>query len=227
LTVAGYFNIYDRKTDKMNSWLSYITPLLSCLELTILAILVVLGVTILWIFIWRMRVLAKAQGNPEKWNRILMEGFGKDLGVPESFKEENTPVRLMKTALSNIDKIPEALEKILEAQEMSEKRELEKGAALLGTVGANAPFLGLTGTVIGILSAFQRFAESSGQGSTEVMSAISRALVATALGLLVAIPAVIFYNIIRGKIRSILDQSRELRALLIARSLHSSVRKDA
>jgi biopolymer transport protein ExbB len=149
------------------------------------------------------------------------------MGVPESFKEENTPVRLMKTALSNIDKIPEALEKILEAQEMSEKRELEKGAALLGTVGANAPFLGLTGTVIGILSAFQRFAESSGQGSTEVMSAISRALVATALGLLVAIPAVIFYNIIRGKIRSILDQSRELRALLIARSLHSSVRKDA
>jgi biopolymer transport protein ExbB/TolQ len=211
----------------MTSWLNNITPLLFILEHAILVILLVLGAAILWIFIWRMGALSKAKGDPEKWNRLLSKEFGKDMDSALAAKEENAPARLIKTGMANSDKIPEALEKILEAQEMAEKRELEKGASILGTVGANAPFIGLTGTVVGILSAFQRFAESSGHGSTEVMSAISRALVATALGLLVAIPAVIFYNIIRGRIRAIIDQGRELRALFIARSLNASSRKES
>jgi biopolymer transport protein ExbB/TolQ len=211
----------------MTSWLNNITPLLFILEHAILVILLILGAAILWIFIWRLRVLSKAKGNPEKWNSFLAQEWKKDMVVQLAEKEENAPARLIKTGMANIDKIPEALEKILEAQEMAEKRELEKGASILGTVGANAPFIGLTGTVVGILSAFQRFAESSGHGSAEVMSAISRALVATALGLLVAIPAVIFYNIIRGRIRAIVDQGRELRALFIARSLQASIRKES
>ena len=210
----------------MNSWLGNITPVLFVLEHVILIILLVLGASIIGVFIWRLRALAKARGNPEKWNRLLTREWEKEPDWESEAAPKDAPARIVRTGMANADKVPEALEKILEAQEMSEKRELEKGASFLGTVGANAPFVGLTGTVIGILSAFQRFAESSGHGSAEVMSAISRALVATALGLLVAIPAVIFYNIIRGKIRAILDQGREMRALIIARSLNASTFKE-
>jgi biopolymer transport protein ExbB len=132
---------------------------------------------------------------------------------------------VVKTGLANFGLAPEALEKIFDVQESAERRELNRGLAFLGTVGANAPFLGLTGTVIGILSAFDRFAASGGRGSAEVMVAISRALVATALGLLVAIPAVVFYNMLRNKSRAILEEAREVRGLILARSLQSAFRK--
>lgn len=210
----------------MTFWLNHITPFLTILEYAILAVLLLLGIAILLIFFWRMRILSKARGDPRKWISLLTSEWDKDLGTKSNTGEQDAPSRLVRTGLANMEKVPDALEKILEAQEMAEKRELEKGALFLGTVGANAPFIGLTGTVLGILAAFQRFAQASGHGSTEVMSAISRSLVATALGLLVAIPSVIFYNIIRSKIRAILDQGKELRALFIARSLHASCRKE-
>jgi len=133
--------------------------------------------------------------------------------------------RVVKTGLANLGLAPEALEKVFEVQESAERRELDRGVSFLGTVGANAPFLGLTGTVIGILSAFDRFAASGGHGSTEVMVAISRALIATALGLLVAIPAVIFYNILRSRSKTILEQAREIRGLILARSLQAAFQK--
>jgi biopolymer transport protein ExbB len=63
---------------------------------------------------------------------------------------------------------------------------------LLASLGANAPFIGLFGTVLGIIRAFAYLGEQS--GSTAVMSGVSQALYATALGLLVAIPAVIAFN---------------------------------
>jgi biopolymer transport protein ExbB/TolQ len=209
----------------MSFWLNHITPLLSVFEYAILAVLLFLGAAVLLVFLWRMRVLQKAGGNPRKWVSMLTRDWEKELEFDSG--ELDAPARLVRTAVANLEKVPDALEKILEAHEMAEKRELEKGASFLGTVGANAPFVGLTGTVLGILTAFQQFAETSGHGSAEVMSAISRALVATALGLAVAIPAVIFYNILRGKIRTIIDQGREIRALFIARSLQaSSCRKE-
>ncbi|HUI61491.1 MAG TPA: MotA/TolQ/ExbB proton channel family protein, partial [Steroidobacteraceae bacterium] len=82
--------------------------------------------------------------------------------------------------------------------------------------------LGLTGTVLGILVAFDRFAASGGQGSTEVMVAISQALIATAAGLVVAIPAVVFYNILRNRNKTILEEGREIQALILAHVLHAT-----
>ena len=72
------------------------------------------------------------------------------------------------------------------------KPKVEKGLTLLASLGANAPFIGLFGTVLGIIRAFAYLGEQS--GSTAVMSGVSQALYATALGLLVAIPAVIAFN---------------------------------
>jgi biopolymer transport protein ExbB len=75
-----------------------------------------------------------------------------------------------------------------------ERQRYEKRLAFLGTLGNNAPFVGLFGTVLGIIRAFHDLAGSSLQGTQAVMTGIAEALVATGVGLLVALPAVATYN---------------------------------
>ncbi len=78
--------------------------------------------------------------------------------------------------------------------------DLKRGVASLATIGATAPFVGLLGTVVGIITAFQGIAATGSGGLGSVSAGISEALVETALGLLVAIPAVWFYNYLTGRI---------------------------
>jgi biopolymer transport protein ExbB/biopolymer transport protein TolQ len=78
--------------------------------------------------------------------------------------------------------------------------DLKKGVASLATIGATAPFVGLLGTVVGIINAFHGIAAAGSSGLAAVSAGISEALVETALGLVVAIPAVWFYNYLSGRI---------------------------
>ena len=78
--------------------------------------------------------------------------------------------------------------------------DLKKGVAALATIGATAPIVGLLGTVVGIITAFQGIAATGSGGLGAVSAGISEALVETALGLVVAIPAVWFYNYLTGRI---------------------------
>ena len=78
--------------------------------------------------------------------------------------------------------------------------DLKKGVSTLATIGATAPFVGLLGTVVGIINAFHGISTSGSSGLAAVSSGISEALVETALGLVVAIPAVWFYNYLSGRI---------------------------
>jgi biopolymer transport protein ExbB/biopolymer transport protein TolQ len=78
--------------------------------------------------------------------------------------------------------------------------DLKKGVAALATIGATAPFVGLLGTVVGIITAFQGIAAQGSGGLGAVSAGIAEALVETALGLVVAIPAVWFYNYLTGRI---------------------------
>jgi len=84
------------------------------------------------------------------------------------------------------------------------KLSLEKRLGILATFGNNAPFIGLFGTVLGVIKAFHDLATAKQFGVSVVMEGISQALVATALGLFVAIPSVIAYNYFVRKIKSIL-----------------------
>ena len=78
--------------------------------------------------------------------------------------------------------------------------DLKKGIAALATIGSTAPFVGLLGTVVGVITAFQGIAASGSGGIGAVSAGIAEALVETALGLVVAIPAVWFYNYLTGRI---------------------------
>ena len=78
--------------------------------------------------------------------------------------------------------------------------DLKKGVPALATIGSTAPFVGLLGTVVGVITAFQGIAASGSGGIGAVSAGIAEALVETALGLVVAIPAVWFYNYLTGRI---------------------------
>ena len=78
--------------------------------------------------------------------------------------------------------------------------DLKKGVSALATIGSTAPFVGLLGTVVGVINAFQGIGASGSAGIGAVSVGISEALVETALGLVVAIPAVWFYNYLTGRI---------------------------
>jgi biopolymer transport protein ExbB len=88
----------------------------------------------------------------------------------------------------------EAMQEHLTAVIDTDRLHYERGLAFLGTLGSNAPFIGLFGTVLGIVRAFHDLATSAALGSQAVMAGIAEALVATAIGLLVALPAVATYN---------------------------------
>jgi biopolymer transport protein ExbB len=87
-----------------------------------------------------------------------------------------------------------SIEEHVKAAVENERMRFERGLAFLGTLGSNAPFVGLFGTVLGIIRAFHDLAANTAQGTQAVMSGIAEALVATGIGLLVALPAVAAYN---------------------------------
>ncbi len=101
---------------------------------------------------------------------------------------------VVRAALANAQDGSASVEEHIAAAVESERLRYERGLAFLGTLGSNAPFVGLFGTVLGIIRAFHDLAANSAQGAQAVMAGIAEALVATAVGLLVAIPAVAAYN---------------------------------
>jgi biopolymer transport protein ExbB/TolQ len=96
----------------------------------------------------------------------------------------------------------EASKRALERSEAIVHAKLKRGLGGLATIGSVAPFIGLFGTVIGILNAFRQIAEQKTPGIGAVAGGISEALVTTAMGLLVAIPAVMAFNYFTGKVES-------------------------
>jgi biopolymer transport protein ExbB len=118
--------------------------------------------------------------------------------------------------LSEYERGAEAVEKAMLSAKARMKLRLEKNLAYLGTVGNNAPFVGLFGTVIGVIRAFHDLAAKKGQGPEAVMGSLSEALIATAVGLLVAIPAVVAFNYFNRRVRARMSNTDSLAQLLLS-----------
>ena len=117
----------------------------------------------------------------------------------------------------------ESVARALERQAQREVQSLKRGLGLLATVGSTAPFVGLLGTVMGIVNAFQSMAISGSGGLGTVSAGIAEALITTAFGLLVAIPAVMAYNYLQGWVDAravdISESSNEFLDLVAKRSV--------
>jgi biopolymer transport protein ExbB/TolQ len=112
---------------------------------------------------------------------------------------------------------PRALESAIDGEMIKRRRELERGMTLLGTLGNNAPFVGLLGTVIGVIVAFADLADGQNKVQMDkVMGGIAEALIATGVGLFVAIPAVVAYNVFQKRIGDIEDNVSSISKRLCA-----------
>ncbi len=98
---------------------------------------------------------------------------------------------------------PDAFREVVDAEMTKQKRGLERGTTYLGTVGNNAPFIGLVGTVLGVIQAFQQLGNNNKDAMGNVMVGIAEALIATGVGLVVAIPAVVAFNIVNKSISNV------------------------
>jgi biopolymer transport protein ExbB len=127
---------------------------------------------------------------------------------------------------------PAAAEKAMESAAALERGRLDRWLAYLGTVGNNAPFVGLFGTVVGVIHAFEELghgvpghggaAAASQVASQAVMASIAEALVATAVGILVALPAVAAYNYFQRRVASLMRGTDVLANLVLAYLMDSS-----
>jgi biopolymer transport protein ExbB/TolQ len=129
--------------------------------------------------------------------------------------------RVVLFGLRDREKGPEAVEDRMSGALSTEKTKYNQFLPFLGTVGNNAPFIGLFGTVLGIIAAFDNLAIGSQEAAQGVMGAISEALVATGVGLLVAIPAVIAFNAFKTRVGKSVAQTD-----LLGRTLLSYLRRN-
>lgn len=180
----------------------------------IMILLVALSVWSVAIMLDRYRLFKSlaAQRDLEKWKAWIKT-------VPRGAIDSrgDDPVAgTLRTAVETPTNNPEAVERAVKSFLLEEKTRLEKGLTVLATLGANAPFIGLFGTVLGIIQAFGELARNQ-SGMQNVMGAISEALVSTAIGLFVAIPAVVAYNVFSKQVKGILTDCEVLRDLYLSR----------
>ncbi len=133
---------------------------------------------------------------------------------------------VVSAGLAEVDRGARAADEAMKGAAALQRMRLERRLAFLGTVGNNAPFIGLFGTVIGVIQAFEALGKedkvsaavtaAAGMAPQQVMAAIAEALVATAIGLAVAIPAVAAYNIFMRKSKSILANTEALTRVLLS-----------
>ena len=101
---------------------------------------------------------------------------------------------------AGVDRLVEVARREAQRQKEQVGEELRRGMNVLASVGSVAPFVGLLGTVVGVINAFVGIASTGSGGIGAVSAGIAEALVETALGLFVAIPAVWFYNYLTGRL---------------------------
>lgn len=162
-------------------------------------------------------------------NRVpVAELQGKLLAALESGGEEATQLlsgykgmeaRVVAAGVREMHRGPDAVQEVMIATTAVEKQRYERFLGFLSSLGSNAPFIGLLGTVIGILGAFAALKQQVGAGGSRqalIMGSISEALVATAVGLFVAIPAVVAYNQFRGQVKAAVANTDALSSILLA-----------
>ena len=150
-------------------------------------------------------------------NRMLL---AKDYTSAQKLLEncKGFETRVLRAALEVAPLGKHAVEELAASAQKMERLRFERGLAFLGTIGNNAPFVGLFGTVLEIISALYELGTQSGGnvGAGAVMATLSQALAATAVGLLVALPAVAVYNYFNRRIKTLQTGAEALVHVLLA-----------
>ncbi|MBX3209981.1 MAG: MotA/TolQ/ExbB proton channel family protein [Labilithrix sp.] len=166
-------------------------------------LLVALSVLVVAVAIERGLLLLRTREDVGRLRGELARALGQgDLHAARSCVAASRSIeaRVLSAGLGALPRGAASVEERMASEAQMTRLALERRLALLGTVGSNAPFVGLLGTVIGIIRAFHALDAGGGQVSTALMAEIGEALTATAVGLFVALPAVALFNFFQRQI---------------------------
>jgi biopolymer transport protein ExbB/TolQ len=182
----------------------------------VMVCLALLSVVSVGMIIDKHRRFSSAAGQSEKFKlefkKFIHGGDVKDLIEAGRLQENSYVAQVVSAGIIEYDGVRQSgrdpvasLELVTSAlrDSMSETLiQLKRGLGFLATIGSTAPFIGLFGTVVGIINAFRSIAATGSGGMSVVSGGIAEALVSTALGIFVAIPAVVAFNHFTGKIET-------------------------
>ena len=179
---------------------------------------VMIGLALASLWSWAVAMdkwlqIRKLEAGARLVEAALAEGRGID-AIEESARPGDAMARVVAVGMAEarharripnqtevgLGRVIERMDRVMQAATAREMARAERGLAILATIGTSAPFVGLFGTVWGIMNAFRGIAQSRDTNLAVVAPGIAEALFATALGLLAAIPAVIFYNWLAGSL---------------------------
>lgn len=158
---------------------------------------------------------AAAQG---KWDEATRLASEREAGGSSAHDLEAGLARALLSHRAEGDKstATEVLNEVAQSAVLQSRIHWDRNLAVLATIGSNAPFIGLFGTVLGIIKAFHDLSSQSA-GVQTVSSGISEALVATAVGILVAIPAVVAFNLFQRKVKAAVAEAESLKSYLVGK----------
>lgn len=190
----------------------------------VLWLLVFLSIGTVAILVERLVFLRRADADRERLRRLILDHVPEgeaDALLAHLEQDESMEGRVLAYGVREMERGPHAVEELCRGAIGTERLRYERGLPFLATVGSNAPFIGLFGTVIGVIMAFDQLrnldADGAAGGPSEgVMGAIAEALVATGVGLLVAIPAIIFFNVLKSRVNRIVTGTDLLLRTLVA-----------
>jgi biopolymer transport protein ExbB len=187
----------------------------------ILFLMIGLSVLSLAVMIERLWFFTASAVKLESFAQSLEERLGAgDLSGARALTEgsRSVEVSIIAAGLRHAERGVEAAREAMASATAIGRLRLERRLAFLGTLGNNAPFIGLLGTVIGIVQAFDQLQRAGlgGSASADIMGAIAEALVATAIGIAVAIPAVAAFNYFQRRIRTTLGSAEALEHIVLS-----------
>lgn len=184
--------------------LNIIQTLQSSFTMLILLLCSIVALTFIferWLFI------KKSSINAEVFFKQIREALkrgGLDAAIGVCSASLAPLAAVIRAGLEQSEKGMQAAQEMMQATAMEERSKLEKNLGVLGTLGSISPLIGLFGTVVGIIRAFHAMAITGQAGPSVISAGIAEALTTTAGGLVVAVPAVIFYNYFLRRVGTIM-----------------------
>ena len=177
----------------------------------VLWLLIALSVTAIAIVLERAVLFWTSRDDISRLRRELRQHLVKGETAAAQKMLERSPSYEARIASAGLDGDASAsAEERMRGESEIVRLRMEQHLSFLGTLGNNAPFVGLLGTVIGIVRAFRELEHSQGRVSAGLMTEVGEALVATAVGILIALPAVAFFNLFQRVIRARLGRAEAL-----------------
>jgi biopolymer transport protein ExbB/TolQ len=170
----------------------------------VMILLIALSIVSVGVMIDRFLWFRGRDTDTDRFMRELRGGFERgelDRLVAKYKDDQAVPVRVALRGLEEKDRGPDAAAEAMHAERVRWRRAGDANLIVLGTLGNNVPFVGLFGTVLGVIKAFDKLTGHATDAEAQVVEELAKALTATAVGLMVAIPAVVAFNYFSRRLR--------------------------